>query len=165
MSRSELGQVVDPATLDAADGARGRLRVAVPEAWAAEQADIELTAPARVPCARCDGGGCDGCERSGAHRTPADPSARTVRLRLPERLGDGVALRLVRPFGDAAPLEQLFVEIVAGPEPSAGVARVAPLPPALPPGPSASAARARAPALIFLALVVLAIVAVVLANR
>ena len=38
-----------------------------------------ITAPARLACARCDGGGCDACARSGALRSPADAGDRVVR--------------------------------------------------------------------------------------
>ncbi|AUX46204.1 hypothetical protein SOCE26_077090 [Sorangium cellulosum] len=128
MGRAELGQLVDREGLDASSGSRGRLSIAVPAAWARDGADIEITVPPRVSCDRCDGGGCDGCARSGAHRTPADAAARTLRLRLPADLADGVTLRLVRPFGEHAPLDQLLVELRADSAASPGVRRVAPPP-------------------------------------
>jgi hypothetical protein len=157
VAKTDLAQVVDPASLDTAAGARARLRVVVLEAWAREQADIEIAAPARLACARCDGGGCDGCARSGAHRAPAHLADRTLQVRLPDRMGDGVALRLIRPFGDASPLDQLLVEIVTGAAPSPGVTR---LPPAAPPRPSL-----RGAAVLLALLAVLATVAAVLATR
>jgi hypothetical protein len=72
-------------------------------------------------------------------------------------------LRLVRPFGEASALDQLLVEIVAGAEPSADLTRLTPLPPELP---ATSAAPPRlTPTATLVLLAVLAIVAVLLANR
>ncbi|WP_438015258.1 hypothetical protein WMF18_30845 [Sorangium sp. So ce315] len=129
MGRAELGQLVDREDLDASGGPRGRLSIAVPAAWTRGGADIEFAVPARVSCARCDGGGCDGCARSGAHRAPAELAARTLRLRLPADLTGGATFRLVRPFGEHAPLDQLLVEVRADSEASPGVRRIAPPPP------------------------------------
>src|SRR5690242_3451348 len=83
VSKSSLGRVVDPRALDASSGARARLRVGVPAAWLAEGGELELRVPARLACARCDGGGCDGCARSGALRAPEPASARVVRAYVP----------------------------------------------------------------------------------
>ncbi len=126
MDRSELGQVVDPEALDASAGARGRLRIEVPAAWMNEGSAIEIAVPARILCDRCDGGGCDGCGRSGALRAPENSSDRAVRLQVPAGSGGGVALRIVRPFGGEAAIEQLIVEVRAGASPSPGVVRRAP---------------------------------------
>jgi hypothetical protein len=128
VGKAELGQVVDREGLAACRGALGRLRIAVPAAWSDEGAEIEIAAPGRVACARCDGGGCDGCGRSGAHRIPGEPGARTLRLRLPGSVDPGAAvvLRVARPFDEAPSLEQLLVEVTAGAEPSPGVTRVPP---------------------------------------
>ncbi|WP_437587125.1 hypothetical protein [Sorangium sp. So ce1000] len=128
MSRAELAQLIDREGLDASDGSRGRVAIAVPAAWARDGADIEIAVPARVACARCDGGGCDSCARSGAHRAPTELAARTLRLRLPPDLTGGVTLRLVRPFGEHAPLDQLLVELREGDAASPGVLRVTPPP-------------------------------------
>jgi hypothetical protein len=161
MGKAELGQVVDRGVLDASTGSRGRVRLAIPERWARDGGDIELTVPVRVTCARCDGGGCDGCERSGAHRTPAEPAGRTLRLRLPRDPGCTVTLRLVRPFGDQAPLDQLLVEIdVSAGDASPGITRIEP-PPA---PPLARPARLRAPLVVAL-LVAAAAVIGLLASR
>ncbi|MDC0678575.1 hypothetical protein [Sorangium atrum] len=142
MGRAELAQLIDREGLDASDGSRGRLAIAVPAAWARDGADIEVAVPARVTCARCDGGGCDSCARSGAHRAPTEVAARTLRLRLPPDLSGGVTLRLVRPFGELAPLDQLLVELREGSAASPGVHRVTPPPSdALARPPSASGGR------------------------
>jgi hypothetical protein len=128
---STLGQVVDPEELDRSAGPRGRMRVEVPAALLAAGGEIEITVPARVACARCDGGGCDGCERSGALRAPEPAEERRVRLTLPAQEPGAAAparveLRLVRPLGDACLIEQLLVEVAAGDETSAGLVVVTP---------------------------------------
>jgi hypothetical protein len=120
-----LGRVLDPAAIDADPGARARLRLDVPEAWLAEGADLELTAPGRLACARCDGGGCDGCARSGVVRAPEEAAARTLRASLPRLAGEaGVALRITQPFGPDHPIAQLHLELRAAATASAGVRRI-----------------------------------------
>jgi hypothetical protein len=80
-------------------GPDGKLTIEVPSAWLADERWIELDLPRTLVCARCDGGGCDGCGRSGAVDTrgrkelgeivevklPA--SERGAVLRLPKRGG------------------------------------------------------------------------------
>ena len=122
-----LGRVLDPAAIDADPGARARLRLEVPEAWLAEGADLELTAPGRLACARCDGGGCDGCARSGVVRAPEGVAARTLRASLPRLAGEaGVALRITQPFGPDHPIAQLHLELRAAATASACVRRLDP---------------------------------------
>ena len=41
-------------------------RIRVPRGWLTEGATIEVVLPRNLTCARCDGGGCDACDRSGA---------------------------------------------------------------------------------------------------
>lgn len=117
---SKLGRVLDPEELDHTAGPRGRFVLEVPAEWLAAGDAIEIIAPGRVACARCAGGGCDNCERSGAVRLPPEESARTLQLTLP--LADAGAersvVRLVRPFGAEAGVEQLWVELRIAPEPS-----------------------------------------------
>jgi hypothetical protein len=69
--------------------------VEVPAEWLGEGASVELDVPRLLPCARCEGGGCDLCGRRGAFEAAGSselvitlprqagsaPSA--VRLRLP----------------------------------------------------------------------------------
>ena len=69
--------------------------VEVPAEWFGEGASVELEVPRLLPCARCEGGGCDLCGRKGAFEAAGSselvitlprqagsaPSA--VRLRLP----------------------------------------------------------------------------------
>jgi hypothetical protein len=123
---ADLARILDPASLDAAPGRRGRMRVSVPSAWLEEGAELELVAPRVLPCARCDGGGCDECRRSGALELSRDAALRTVRVRLPEDAPPGLALRLLDPFGPGGGVEQLIVEIREDAAPSAGCTRVDP---------------------------------------
>jgi hypothetical protein len=118
----ELGRVVDPEARAAEGGARGRLRIELPPAWLTEPCAIEVTAPPRLVCARCDGGGCDGCHRSGAVRAPEAEAARKVRVALP-RAASAVALRIAEPFGPEGGIAQLILEIREGRAPSPGVTR------------------------------------------
>ena len=119
-----LARVVDTDSLASCAGPRGRITIEVPEAW--QGAEIDVAVPSRVPCARCDGGGCDGCERRGGYRIPGDAAFRTLRITLPKEIGDGVILRFVEPFlpQDGAPLAQLLVEARCGQNASTCVTRV-----------------------------------------
>ena len=133
-------RVADPSALDACQGARVRLGLDVPAAWLAEGVEIAITAPSRLACARCEGGGCDGCARSGALRAPEDRAARVVLARLPAGSGPAIALRIPAPFGPDHAIAQLGVELRAGAAASEHVRRVdpprveAPRLPALSPG-------------------------------
>lgn len=118
-----LGRVLDPGALDADEGPRGRLSIELPVAWLEGGVEVDVEVPLRLTCARCDGGGCDGCGKSGALRL-ADLPSRTVRVALPRGAGEGVALRLARPLGDEAGLDQLLLEIRPGPVASEGCAIV-----------------------------------------
>jgi hypothetical protein len=121
---SALGRVLDKDALDGDGGARARAKIEVPVAWAAEAALVEVRLPRALACARCDGGGCDGCGRSGALRGPAAEDARAVRVRLPKALGDGVAMRIAEPFGRASSITQLWIEVRPARAPSASVRRI-----------------------------------------
>ena len=63
-------------------------RVEVPAAWLQQGAAIECELPRKLPCARCEGAGCDTCGRSGAARVcePGQPPRRVV-----VHLGSGTA--------------------------------------------------------------------------
>lgn len=121
-----LGRLIDPDALASCSGARGKLCIEVPGAWLVGAVELAVTAPARIVCARCDGGGCDGCGRSGALRGPVEVEARTLSVHLPDGSRGGAMLRLVQPFGVAASIEQLLVEVRPASRASAGVARIAP---------------------------------------
>lgn len=103
-----LSRILDPSALDACDKPRGRLVIEVPAHFAGAEIDIVL--PPRVTCARCDGGGCDGCGRRGGHRLSGEPEARVVRVTLPLALEGGALLRIVRPLEGEAAIHQLLVE-------------------------------------------------------
>lgn len=109
MAGRELARLVDPAALDAGSGPRARIGVDVPTDWLVAGAEVELVLPMRIGCAHCEGGGCDGCGRSGALRLPPSSTERTVRLTLPRRSA-GAVVRLVHPL-DSDALEQLLIEI------------------------------------------------------
>jgi hypothetical protein len=123
-----LARIVDQEALESSAGPRGRHAIEVPSSW--EGSEIDVAVPTRVACARCDGGGCDTCGRRGGHRIPGDIAERTLRVRLPQTLGEGVVLRVVDPFharpdvGADAPLEQLLLVMRRGCAASAGVTRV-----------------------------------------
>lgn len=83
----------------------------MPRRWIDERATVIVTAGRKVACARCDGGGCDACGRSGVVRLDDDEAARSFALLLPERIDAGAVVRLVRPFGDTSPVAQVLCEI------------------------------------------------------
>ncbi|MEP7124864.1 MAG: hypothetical protein ABJE95_28305 [Byssovorax sp.] len=135
MADGTLGRLLDPRALDEGTGPRARVQITVPIAWLTDGCRIEILAPRRLPCARCDGGGCDACGKSGVLRAPDDEAARRLEITLPPTSSEAVALRLADPFG-AGVVDQLIVEIRVGAA-SSGVTRLLdPLedaPPALPP--------------------------------
>ncbi|MFT3767051.1 MAG: hypothetical protein QM820_16255 [Minicystis sp.] len=135
-----LGKVTDREALDACDRGWARLRVEVEAAWLSEGAELEITAPGRLPCARCDGGGCDACGRSGVLRAPEDTAARVIEVSVPAQQegSEGVALRIPDPFGVDHAIGQLHVELRAAASASPSVRRIEaepppPAAPALPP--------------------------------
>lgn len=148
--------MLDPEARDASQGPRGCMRVTVPIDWAIEGATLRVPIPRRITCARCEGGGCDGCGRSGAHKW-AEPKALDLELELPAGSEDGVALRLAEPFGEAGPVDQLLVEVRVADEASGGVTRV----PSLVPPP---ARRARAGITAALVLGLLALIVILLTK-
>ena len=136
----ELGRVTDVAALDAPRGPVARLSISVPVAWTSDRTTLTVDAPRLFTCERCQGGGCDSCDRSGALRGPEDE--RQIDLTLPAGVGAGTLVRIPRPFDDS-PIEQLIVEVRLAPTASKGVRRVvsrtiatrpehSPLPSALP---------------------------------
>jgi hypothetical protein len=134
VDKSALGRVTDPSALDACEGPRARLAVEVPAAWLAEGADLVIAAPARLTCARCDGGGCDACGRTGALKSPAERDDRLLHVRLPSPTGaagepQAIALRIPDPFGAEQEIAQLLLEVRPAEQPSASVSRIAPLAP------------------------------------
>lgn len=83
-------------------GADVRWRVDVARGTLVEGAELELEVPRRLTCARCDGGGCDTCDRRGAislrgaEQPPeklnivlSHAASGSVRLRIPEQGAKG----------------------------------------------------------------------------
>lgn len=112
---NELGQVLNRDTLDESSGARARMRIAVLEAWVKERATVLVEAPERVECARCEGGGCDTCERRGGFRLGADVATRSFPVSLPAEVGDGIVVRVPHPFASPCPggleIAQMLCEV------------------------------------------------------
>jgi len=172
VGRSSLGRVLDPSALDACAGPRARLRVEVPASWLAEGAVLRITAPPRLACARCDGGGCDACARSGALRPPAEPAARTVLASLSRPEGSrpswgpppgpprAVTLRIPRPFGPEHAIHQLLLDVCVAEASSSYVVRVGPAPGDM--ADAAPAPLARTPSPIPWPMVAVAVVATIL---
>lgn len=119
---ARLAKVADPAALDKSDGARARLEITVPPTWLDGGVEVEIAAPKLLSCDRCGGGGCDGCERSGAFRSHEQAAQRTLAVSLPasER---GLVIRLVSPFDDSE-IEQLMLRVSVGQTPSKHVRRI-----------------------------------------
>jgi hypothetical protein len=152
-----LGRVLDPEELDRRGGAIGRLTVDVLPAWLEAGDAVELLVPSRLVCARCEGGGCDECGRSGGYRLTVDEATRTLQLTLPAAGETRSVVRLMDPFGAGAGVEQLWLELRAASQPSPFCRR-------LPRGRSRSLAFVSAPVLVAL-LVALAVLVAVLFQR
>jgi hypothetical protein len=84
--------------------------IEVPRAWFEQAATVQLQLPRLLNCARCNGGGCDACQRRGAFEQEAAGIAREVAVGLPklppERSG-AVCLRLPALGARAEPESQL----------------------------------------------------------
>jgi hypothetical protein len=57
--------------------------IEVPENWFWVGATLQIALPRLLACARCDGGGCDACERRGAFEQTAAGTAKEVAVVLP----------------------------------------------------------------------------------
>jgi hypothetical protein len=153
--------VLDPDELDASSGPRATLTIEIPEAWADGACEIEIVAPPKLVCARCDGGGCDGCSRSGAFRLATEPAERTFVVPMPSGIGDGAVLRIAEPFGAGAPPEQLMLRIVPASEASSTVRLLGRLPQA----PTASSGPSRAAVVSVVIAAIVALVAIAASLR
>ncbi len=127
---ARVSNVLGRVTTGAVDGPRGpdvvhRIRVA--KAWFSGGATIDIALPRNVTCARCDGGGCDGCGRSGAiSLRERDASEPPLTLSLPKEVelsaeGDAPLLVLRVPerggFGHAGePRGLLLLQVYSAPE-------------------------------------------------
>jgi hypothetical protein len=157
---TELGRIVDREAHDAATGARALYRVDVPPAWLEEGGTLELEVPKRLPCARCEGGGCEGCANAGALRVGDGP--RTVEITLARGPAGPKRVRLDEPFGEASAVRQLWIDLLpaAKDAPTGGDLHYEPAPRPL----AAPARRSRAPAIVAFALA-LALLYVLLKGR
>src|SRR6185295_11928044 len=57
--------------------------IEVPQDWFLVGATLQIALPRLLSCARCDGGGCDACERRGAFEQQAAGIASEVAVVLP----------------------------------------------------------------------------------
>jgi hypothetical protein len=103
---SELARLLDPGELDALTGPHGKMTTTLSTSQLGSPVDIVV--PSRLVCARCDGGGCDSCGRSGAIRLEVSEAERTTQVVLPSDARDALRVRLVRPVEG---LEQLTLEV------------------------------------------------------
>ena len=131
-----MGEVVGKLAVRSEDEPRGPdvvHSIAVPPEWLTNGETIEVELPRNLTCAKCEGGGCDACERAGAvslrgKQEPgellqvslparsADSETRTERvivLRIPEHGGFSETAQLPRGF--------LLLRVTAGRKPDAGV--------------------------------------------
>ena len=115
-------RLLDPDALDRKRDPRARASIVVPPSWLREGARLEVALPGKLRCDLCDGGGCDGCARSGAYRVEGGAK---VALTLPRVTDDIISLRVTNPFGDAPPT-MLVVRVAAGVEASSGVTWLGP---------------------------------------
>jgi hypothetical protein len=111
--KTPLARVFDAAELEAIEGGRAALEVRVLAGWAGETCFI--TVPRTLRCAPCQGGGCDGCGRSGAFRLDA---SREVVVQLPSPLPINLRLRLPTPFGPGSAVGLLVLDLETAAEPS-----------------------------------------------
>jgi hypothetical protein len=95
------------------DGPRGpdvAHRVRVPQDWIDDAAVIEVELPRHLHCAVCEGGGCDLCDRSGAHtlRSRGEP-AEIVEVTLPRRDQERRDDQEKGPGSSSTPISRSFV--------------------------------------------------------
>lgn len=114
-------------------------RIRVPAGWLDEGAAIELELPRNLACAKCKGGGCDACGRSGAIslRGRNEPTE-IVQVTLPKRddsaeltaSGRGIVLRVPERGGlsDSSELPRgiLMLTVMSSDAADPGVVRIEP---------------------------------------
>lgn len=84
--------------------------IEVPRAWFEQGATLQLQLPRLLNCARCNGGGCDACQRRGAFELEAAGIAKEVAVglpKLPAERSSAVCLRLPALGARAEPESQL----------------------------------------------------------
>lgn len=85
------------ADLNQPRGADVLFGVDVPEAWLREGVRLEIDLPRLLSCQRCEGGGCDLCERKGAFsRHQTDCGEEPLRVQLPASAGADVSPVMLR---------------------------------------------------------------------
>lgn len=99
-------QLFDPTALDSIEGPHGKMTIELPASELGKAVAIDV--PKRLVCARCDGGGCDACGRSGALKLEQTGSTSLV---LPPNGSEQLLLRIPHPLGEAANLALLTVQI------------------------------------------------------
>lgn len=127
-----VGQVLGKVTRSVADerGPDVLHRIHVPAGWLVGGVTIEVEMPRHVGCARCEGGGCDVCQRSGAltlRGRNEPPELLTVTLPAAGSESD-IVLRIPEAGGFPPPDQPcgrglLLLRVSRGDTPSAGVQR------------------------------------------
>jgi hypothetical protein len=163
--RVRLGRVTGD--LDQPRGADVLHKVRVPAAWLDAGACIELELPRNLACAKCGGGGCDLCERSGAVtlRGRKDP-AEIVQVTLPRRgdsaeleaSGRGIVLRVPERGGISSAADQprgmLMLTVITADAADPGIRRTGALSEAEVPAGAAAASAPRSRVVLVVAIVV-----------
>lgn len=121
---TELGRVLDREARDADAGARGLLRLEIPAEWLQVGGSLEIDAPLRLVCARCEGGGCASCSNSGALRV--DSEERRLDVVLSPGSDAAKRLRIEDPFGTGSTIRQVLVDLVPSEEAVSPMARWTP---------------------------------------
>lgn len=120
-------RLLDPDALAAEDGVRVRFAITIPLDALRRGAELEVDVPRRLQCARCDGGGCDRCDRTGIVRAPDDDALRVVRVRVVSETGAAVEVRVPQPFGGDSAIRQLLLEVRGSEETAPSVRAIRPL--------------------------------------
>jgi hypothetical protein len=123
--------------LDLPRGPDAKHRIRVLSRWLDEGAVIELELPRNLACAKCDGGGCDACGRSGAVTLRGrDEPPEIVQVTLPRRgdsaelagSGRGVVLRVPERGGlandDGLARGNLMLTVLVAAKEDPGVVRI-----------------------------------------
>lgn len=127
-----MGQVLGKVTKPVASerGPDVLHRISVPADWLIGGVTIEVELPRHLGCARCEGGGCDACQRSGALtlRGRDDPPER-ITVTLPSASSEADIVLRIPEAGGYPPPDQmcgrglLLLRVSPGDTASAGVQR------------------------------------------
>lgn len=112
-----------------------QMRVNVPGQWIREGAKVEVELPRNLPCAVCEGGGCDACDRAGAVSLRGRKELpELLEVRLPPHDDDGDLKGFVVRIPDRGglpdegadlPRGNLLLAVKPAAEPDASIVRVA----------------------------------------